>query len=220
MASLSAGTLAAMAVVLTTACATQPPPPPPEKSWDGLDLRRDTTLERVYLRPDATFDHYKRVMLDRVEVSFDKNWDPKKGPVALQDMAPEEIRADVASALREVFQQELESHGYPIVASSDADVLRVRATITDLYVRSPDTNAPGGSGAYAMDATHMTLVAELFDSETGLLLARVYDTAEGTDVGTLQVAHSMKSSVEGRRALTKWAVALRDGLDRAQGKKP
>jgi hypothetical protein len=216
MAAPSAGTLAAMAVVFASACSTEPPPAPPEKSWDNLDLRRGTTLDRVYVHPKATFDQYRRVMLDRVEVSFDKNWDPKKGTAALKGVQPDKIRGDMALAVREAFKQELETHGYPIVDSSDEDVLRVRAAITDLYVRASDT--PGSGSSYAMDATHMTLVAELFDSETGLLLARIYDTAEGSDVGTLQVADSVTSSAEGRRAVSKWAVALRDGLDRAQGK--
>ncbi len=31
----------------------------------------------VYLREGASLAKYKKVMLDPVEVSFDKNWDPK-----------------------------------------------------------------------------------------------------------------------------------------------
>lgn len=211
---------ASMALVLLVASAcTSAPPPPQQRSWDNLVLLQSSTLDRVYVHPQATFDQYRRVMLDRVEVSFDKNWDPKKGAVALQGMQPDEIRADVARSLREVFKEQLAAKGYPVVDSSDEDVLRVRAAITDLFIRAAENTQSGGSAAYAMDATHMTLVAELFDSETGLLLARAYDTARGAEVGTLQVAHSLTSSAEGRRALKKWAGALGDALERAKANK-
>jgi hypothetical protein len=84
------GMICAAAVLFAGACTT--PEPPPEYSWDNLRRVERSALERVYVHPQADFHRYRRVMLDRVEVSFDKNWDPKKGPGALKDMKPDEIR--------------------------------------------------------------------------------------------------------------------------------
>ena len=51
---------AVLAAVVLTACASTQPAPPPEVSWDGLELRTGTTLDRVYIRRDATFERYKK----------------------------------------------------------------------------------------------------------------------------------------------------------------
>jgi len=59
----------------------------------------------------------------------------------------------------------------------------------------------------------MTLVAELRDSVTGELLARVVDTQRGRQTGTLSFTNSVTNTADARRAIGIWATALRQGLD-------
>src|SRR3982751_427702 len=47
-------------------------------SWDGMPRVKRPGLDAVYLRPGASLAKYKKVMLDPVEVSFDKNWDANR----------------------------------------------------------------------------------------------------------------------------------------------
>ena len=47
--------------------------------WDGLVLQPGTRLGAVFVKPDAEIASYTSVMLDPVEVSFARNWDPNRG---------------------------------------------------------------------------------------------------------------------------------------------
>ena len=208
-------TAALLAAALVTACASTPPKQPPDLSWDGLELRTGTRLDRVYVRKDATFDRYKKVVLDPLEVSFDRNWNPKEATSGASALQPDAIRADLSRVFADVFKHVLETGGeYAIVDKNAGDVLRVRASITNLYIAAPA--ADNHSGKYVLDAGHMTLVAHLQDAESGLLLARVFDDEVGPQTGEMEIAGGLANSAEARQAISKWATALRDALHRAQ----
>src|SRR4051812_17824738 len=51
---------------------------PTPDSWDGMPRVKRPGLDAVYVREGASLAKYKKVMLDPVEVSFDKNLDPKR----------------------------------------------------------------------------------------------------------------------------------------------
>ena len=188
-------------------------------SWEGLKKVKRPGLDQVYVREGVSLAKYKRVLLDPVEVSFDKSWNPRRG-LGLTDSAdPVAIREGLSKLAREVFQRELEKKGgYPLVTQAGDDVLRVRARIVDLYINAPDTNSPGITRTYVLDAGEMTLVAELYDSATNALLARVEDRQRGLERGLneLQIANRVTNTAEADRILTAWAKRLRDALDKAR----
>jgi hypothetical protein len=189
-------------------------------TWEGLKKVKRPGLDTVYVREGVSLARYKRVMLDPVEVSFDKNWDPRRhGGASLDAADPMAIRQGLAKLAREVFQRELEKKGgYPLVDQPADDVLRVRAQIVDLYINAPETNSPGITRTYVVDAGEMTLVAELHDSQTNALIARVVDRQRGLERGLneLQIANRVTNTAEADRILTAWAKRLRDALDKAR----
>src|ERR1700754_4471229 len=67
--------IAAVVVTLGVAGVAAAKEPTPD-SWDGMPRVKRPGLDAVYLRQGASLAKYKKVMLDPVEVSFDKNWDP------------------------------------------------------------------------------------------------------------------------------------------------
>jgi hypothetical protein len=188
-------------------------------TWEGLKKVKRPGLDTVYLREGVSLAKYKRVMLDPVEVSFDKNWNPRRGPGAFNTADPTAIRQNLAKLARDVFRRELEKRGgYPLVDEPGPDVLRVRAQIVDLYINAPETNSPGITHTYVINAGEMTLVAELYDSETNALLARVIDRQRGLDRGLneLQIANRVTNTAEADRILSAWASRLRNALDKAR----
>ena len=188
-------------------------------SWDGMPRVKRPGLDAVYVRDGVTLAKYKRVTLDPVEVSFDKNWNPRRGPGAFDEADPAAIREGLAKLARDVFRRELEKKGgYPLVEQPGTDVLRVRAQIVNLYINAPDTNGPGITHTYVIDAGEMTLVAELYDSQTNALIARVVDRQRGLERGLneLQIANRVTNTAEADRIISTWARRLRDALDKAR----
>jgi len=194
--------------------ASREPPPP---TWDGMKRVERKGLDTVYVRDGVDLSRYKRVSLDPVEVSFDKDWNPR-GSITGNAADPAAIRRNLAALARDVFKRELErKNGYPLVQEEGPDVLRVRAQIVDLFINAPDTKTPGVR-AYVVDAGEMTLVAELYDSQTNALIARVVDRRRGSEFGPneLQIANQVTNTAEADRIISGWARRLREALDRAR----
>ena len=212
--------LLVLCAVTLAGCASTRPAPADE--WDGLVRQTGTRLGAVFVRPDAEIVGYRSVMIDPVEVSFARNWDPNRGGrsqlgrLDAGDMAA--IQAGVADLFRETFRAELERGGYQLVDVAGPDTLRVTAAIVDLYINAPDTMSAGRSRTYTANAGRMTLVAELRDSMTGELLARAVDARSARSSGTWQVTNRVTNTADARRAMGIWATALRQALDEMYGR--
>jgi hypothetical protein len=187
-------------------------------SYESLPRVERKGLDAVYLRQGATLGQYHRVMLDPVEVSFDKNWDPRGGRAGFDAANPQAIREELAKIARDVFRDELEKRGgYPLVTEPGKDVLRVRPQIVDLYINAPETNSPGITETYVIESGEMTLVADLLDSTTNTLIAHVKDRQKARDYdGRLHIANRVTNAADARRVIGEWARQLRKALDKAK----
>lgn len=188
-------------------------------AWDGLEKRDLKGFDHAYVRPGAVFDGYARVMLDGpVDVAFAKNWDPNEGVRGssgrLSEADLQRIRDRMAKDFRDVLSRELRDAGYEVVESSGAGTLRLRASLTDVFINAPDRSAvqAGRTETYKLDTGRVTLELEMFDGPTGQLLARIVD--EKQDQGTmLEVANSVTNSQDFRRAVHGWSRQLVKALD-------
>jgi hypothetical protein len=195
---------------------------PPETTEDGLNLVKVKGIDIAYVRPGASLAGYKRVMVDPTQVEFDKNWDPEKtgSRMKLSAKDRESIRTELAELFNKTFKQELEKkNGYPVVTEAAPDVLRVSAALSDVYGNAPDTMEPGRSRTYVMNAGRATLIAELRDSETGQILARVADRGEARDTGLMQISNSAWNSAEAQALISNWARILRKRMDAVRTEK-
>jgi hypothetical protein len=211
--------MAAAFLCLWSACAVAASAP---ETWDGLERRKAKGVDLLYVRPGVEFKAYRSLVLDPVQVAFDKNWDPNRdvrgvsGRLSASDM--QEIRDRMGSEFRRIFGEQLSAAGYDVVAKPLEDTLQVTAALADVYINAPDVMTAGRTTAYTMNAGRMTLVMELRDGPTGQLLARVVDRHVGNETGFATISNSVTNSAEFRRAVTAWAKRLVQGLDRLQGK--
>lgn len=192
------------------------------ETWDGLVKRKTRGIDAVYVRPDVDFKVYRNVVLDPVQVAFDKNWKPNRTGSAsarLSTSEIERIREEMATAFRNIFAEELAAGGYDIVAKPLDDTLRVTAGLADVYITAPDTMSGGRTRTYTQSAGRMTLAMELRDGPTGQLLARVVDQ-HVDDSAFAQWTTSVSNSAEFRRTIKDWAKRLVQGLDKVTGKAP
>jgi Protein of unknown function (DUF3313) len=193
----------------------------PPGAWDGLELRPSKRVTLLYVRPDTSLAGYKHVRLAPLQVSFDKNWKPnatRTGANRLNKDDFEKIKKALAEEFASVSARELAKGGYDVVTDAGEDVLDVDPAVVDLSIAAPEKMTAGRSTTYTADPGRMTLVAELRDSETGQLLARVIDQRGGSWGGRFQVASSVSNLAAARQIIARWAAALRAELDAANGK--
>jgi len=191
-------------------------------SHDGLQKIKIKGIDLAYARPGASLAGYNKVIIDPVEVSFRKDWDPKRAGsrAKLSAQERENIRSGVARIVQEEFTKTLEKGApYKVVKEAGADVLRLQIGIADLYVNAPDTMSPGRSRTYTLSAGEMTLVGELIDSESGQVISRVIDRREARNSGVMQLTNSVVNAQEARAIAASWARILRSRLDAAHAAK-
>jgi hypothetical protein len=211
--------IAVLLVVSIAGCAT-PTSKQPQQNWDGLQLVPSKGLDAVYLLPGAQIKTYHSVVLDPVQVAFDKNWDPNDSTrdisrhLSTQDI--EKIRSEMASEFRKVFAKELTAGGYTVVEQAAPDTLRVSAGLANVYITAPDKMSAGRSYTLTSESGRMTLVMELRDGQTGQLLGRVVDQKVGDNFGRMQVTDSVTNSADFRAAVSDWAKRLKNGLDKVR----
>ena len=189
-------------------------------SHDGLQKIKVKGIDLAYARPGASLGSYGKIIIDPVEVSFRKDWDPDRSGsrMKLDSKERENIRSGVAQIVQEEFAKELGKGGaYQVVTEAGPDVLRLRANIADLYVNAPDTMTPGRTRTYTVSAGEMTLVAELVDSESGQAIARVVDRRESQGTGMMTLTNSVVNRQEASQIASSWARILRKRLDAAHG---
>jgi Protein of unknown function (DUF3313) len=183
---------------------------------EGLEPVKVIGLDHVYARPGVNLSAYDKVMLDPVEVSFAKSGKPDRAGGPITAAEKQEIRI----GLGKIFKQELEKEltrpqGYALVNHADADVLRIRAEIRDLYINAPAVPSSGPTRPYAVSVAEMRLVAELRDSATGALIARVVDSKGDPDAPWLHFTGRVNAAATARAAVADWARTLRRELDSA-----
>jgi hypothetical protein len=216
---LKAACLLALTVALTNSPAATKKEIDQALSDGGLEKIKVKDIAFAYARPGASLAGYKRVRLDPVEVEFRKSKDPARAgsAIKLSDEEREKIRSNVARVVQEEFARELQrSSSYQLATDAGADVLRVRPRIIDLYVNAPDVGV-GRTRTLVASAGEMMLLAELSDSASGKVLARVADQRDASKQGKMYLVNGTVNEQEARKIAAGWAQILRKALDKAHG---
>jgi len=218
-------TVAALCIGLALVCPAgfAADEPAPEVTKDGLHLYKQTKERLAYVRPGATFTHYKRVTILDCYVEFSKDWvkdynrdqrDPSR-QIKASDL--DRAKTALQSDFRRIFTEELQKGGrYQVTDSGGPDVLVLRPALINIQVNAPDLMAAGRSATYVESAGAMTIYLELWDSVSNTLLARVIDaSADPSRYG--QRASSVTNRAAADRMLRSWADELQSRLDLVRG---
>lgn len=221
LASLSARALLAFCLAASSASALAASAKLEEAmAQGGLEKIKVKGVDLVFARPGAKLSAYDKVIVDPVNVTFARDWKPKKtgSSLPLPEEDRERIRSGVAKAVHEEFVRELGAKStYQVVTAPGPGVLRVKPDIMNLYVSAPDSGGAARSRTYVSSAGQMTLLAELSDSASGEVQARVVDRREAQGNNRLTLSGSVENAGEAREIAAHWARTLREALDRAHG---
>jgi Protein of unknown function (DUF3313) len=186
-------------------------------SYDGLQQITINGIDMAYALPGASLSGYTKMLIDPIGVRFHKDWKPNAAGTR-RKLSPDEqqrIRESVAKGVYDAFVEQLKKGGYSVVSEAGPDVLRVQANIINLYATAPDIAAPG-TRVYTVSTGEMTLLAELSDSDSGEVIARVLDRRESRTTGSFRLASSVSNATEVRNAASSWAKILVAALDKAK----
>lgn len=196
---------------------------PPEISLEGLELVEKDRRGELYADPDIDWSVYDKIQLDTATVAFRKRWQRDQNryqtfKVRASDM--EKIKSSLSELFDEVFTEELtQNGGYEIVDEMAENVMRITPHIVDLDVYAPDSSAPGINRSFTESAGKMTLKLQIYDSVTGDLIVSASDRRESPRRGYMQWTTSVSNNADARRMLKRWAVGLRERLDKARSSK-
>jgi hypothetical protein len=200
--------------LMVSACAPQPivPVAASTTDLDGLQKVSSRYFDIAFARPGVDFSQYKTVLLSGSELAF-KTPDRSQQQFPLADEQKNRFRQQ----LDEEFAAELANlENLSLTDKAGPDTLSVQVRVQDILATVPG-QATGRSGWGSLSLRAMgeaTLVIELHDSESGEILARVYDrrAVEGVAIAQQQTAPLMRwEDVESMSK--RWASTVRNRLD-------
>lgn len=194
---------------------------PVETTHDGLVLVPDTQVMGVWVKPDADFSVYDRVMIEEVPVAFRRGWQVQQNRSSVNNVTSRDmqrIKDATSEMLRAAFVHELSTDGgFDVVDAPDTDVLLLRPAIVDLDVTAPDSRGTGRSYNFASSAGAATLHLELYDSVSGEILARAVDQRVASTPGDImRMSTSVTNRSQAEGIFAAWADLLRESLDEAR----
>jgi hypothetical protein len=187
-------------------------------SFDGLQKTNIKGIELAYVRPGVTLADYTSVQLAPVYVAFAKDWTATAAPgspFAVSAYKVNEVKQQVATLVHKAFVKEIQTKGgFPIVSASGPHVLLVKINIVNLNIVAPLQQSASMSATWTSTSGSATLYAELFDSETGQVIARIVDAQAVDNNG--QNSYYMNNMANAQWIAEAWAKKLVDGLDKAR----
>jgi len=187
---------------------------PPEVDNHGLHLVHHSDLRLVYKLPGVDFTKYDKAILVDAYVAFKKNYKREHNDgmnrVTNQDM--EKMKKRVAAEFRKAFTAQLEKDGIPVVAQTETgdDVLIIRPAIINLDIEAPDPMGQiNNVRTVAASAGQMTLYAEIFDSVSSQMIAKVLDPeADRGFGGNMMEQNNVTNKLAEDRIVKMWADTM------------
>ena len=191
----------------------------PEVTEDGLVRVPSSRQVGVYRLPDIPFTQYHRITLSGITVSFDPGW--LRTNKNLNESDRERIRADLVRAFRDELTRELvERGGYALTDEVSTDVLRVQASIQDLDISAPNAGLTPGTRSFVRTTGSMTLVIELRDAASDVVVARIIDHEHARELHDLQSVNQTINEADARVAFANAARHTREALNVAKTQRP
>jgi hypothetical protein len=193
------------------------------ESPDGLVKVTPRRMELAWLRPEADFRPYTKVIVDRTQVAFRPDWrkdynlNASVGAWVSQEQA-DKIMAAAQTNFDEIFRDAFRKAGYEVVTSPGPDVLRVNSGILDLVVNAP-LGASEGQTTWIISAGQAALIVEVRDSTTHALLGRVADRRETQYLGR-QIATTATNIYDFRLLFNLWAGICTRALEELKAVSP
>ncbi len=180
-------------------------------NYEGLADVKVSTLDHAQVRPDVVFSVYTGVMLDDVELAF-RTPDRSQRQFPLDD----EQKARFHDMLSQAYLSELAAlNNLELVSEPGPDILTLSIRVQDITATAQTTSVANvGRAAMALRAVgEVTLVIELFDSQSGEILARGVDTKAIEGAAMAQDGGLVSRWEDVDKLCARWASTTRQRLE-------
>jgi hypothetical protein len=204
------------ALVLAAFGAVAQPAPVPDEGLVHIPSSRDAA---VYRSPDVNFTQYKRLIFDATTVTFKGGW--RRDHYKLTEAQVERVRSRAATGFQEEIRKELVDRGrYPVAEAPGPDVLRIKPLIVGLDQTDPMAGTDPTLRTFARTAVKMTLIVELYDSSSGVLVGRITDLVPPREYPEPRRIDQVFIETEARRAFANAALLAHEALSVAMIERP
>jgi len=186
----------------------------------GLVVLAKSHLDATYVLPHAQWGHYKKIILDDLDLSSVNIINPNsysihRTPWELNDRDRAYYQEKYVSAANE----QLFAKGYTAATTAGADTLLLKARITEIAPLAPKDDLKGRPtimDVYSEGFGRMTIVFEVYDSVSNKLLLI---TSDEHDLGRFWEKNTRaQNNMQIRSAFDFWLRYLKKDLDKAAKK--
>ena len=176
--------VAALGICFAAPAAAVSPPP-----GDGLVQKDARGLDEVYVRPDANFQSFRKVIVEPGTVAMRSGWlrsiNSTRGPSRwLVPQDAQDITDQAAKDLSESIARTFRARGYEVVTTPGPGVLRITPKVTELFINAPGATSANMQALFNVTAGEATLMMDIRDSATGVLLAQIVDRGTAHELST------------------------------------
>jgi hypothetical protein len=213
--------LPAMLVAFMALSQEQPAWAKPPANWDGLVQVSSKRADYLYLRPGADFRQYDSIILEPVEVAFQKNWQKEmnRSRSGLSKVSNADVRRAIDEAqgkLRSIFEKRFGETDLHLVTEPSENALKVFVAVANVQVSAPELMSAGRSHTFAREAGSGVLIIEARDSLSGELLGRAVDHDYAGD-NMMLLRSSVSNWGDFEQMFDDWAKISARGLQRLVG---
>ena len=209
--------------VVSLGCTTAPPSiqtgPDAEITHDGLHKVENARSDAAWAVPDFDLSGYTNIMFVNLGIEYKEVTYKGSSPAVISQGGPyfidDRARAQFEELVSEIFSEELgKITRFQIVDEPGPDTLLVGGGLLNVTSQVPPDSAGSRTRYLLSKIGDATLVLEIRDSKSNRILARSVDRrAAETIGGSFQRSNTVSNSVELKRLIRYWAVALREGLE-------
>ena len=180
-------------------------------------------LDEFSVHPRADLSRYRRFVMDPVRVEFHDDWlrSLNTQRSVAQRVYPDDVqrvKGDMASSLAAIMAEAFEAKGYEIGATPGAGVMRISVHVEDLSVNAPNAQYLAQTKILARDVGQATLIVELSDAGTGVLLARAVRRGTASAMGNFTRADDVSTRFWFDAMFRHWARSCVEEFEAFKGR--
>lgn len=184
--------------------------------WTGLEPIEMRGMDYAAVDPLADFGGYTGVIVDPVGVSLDRDSAPLRPGSTFEYSEKDLLKLEewLGEVVHERFVEAIRAgQRYSLGQEPGPGVLRIHARLVDVRLNAPDLPTPSRTEQWARSAGEWTLVAELVDTQSGEVVARLVDRWIDPEEQYMQRMTRVENLRALQRAADAWALAVRRHLD-------